>query len=130
MVQRHYQLSGRCGRVTVTVLATSLAKDGATTPSVSRHCRVVASDRQETRNRWAPETVEAREQRLAGQRAARRKERLALESAEADISTQGCNNNTCRSTCKIEMHVQYNRTYSIHVHTGMYINSYIHVLPL
>ena len=81
MVQRRYQLSGRRGRVTATLLATSLAEDGATTPSVSRRCRVVASDRQETRNRRAPETAEAREQRLAGQRA-RHKERLALESAE------------------------------------------------
>ena len=74
----------RCGRrgcVTATVLATSLAEDGATTPSVSRRCRVVASDRQEIRNHRVPETVEAREQRLAGKRA-RRRERLALESAE------------------------------------------------
>ena len=57
MVQRRYQLSG----LTATVLATSLAGDGAMTPSVSRCCCVVASDRQETRNRQAPETVEARE---------------------------------------------------------------------
>ena len=81
MVQRCYKPSGRHGHVTATVLATSLAEDGAT-PSVSRHCHVVASDRQETRNRRAPETVETREQRLAGQRATRRKERLTLESAK------------------------------------------------
>ena len=75
----------RCGRrgcVTATVLATSLAQDGATTPSVSRRCRVVASDRREIRNHRVPETVEAREQRLAGKRAWRRELDVSLQKAQ------------------------------------------------
>ena len=51
MVRRCYQLYSHRGRVTATVLATSLPEDGATTPLVSCRYRVVASDSQETRNR-------------------------------------------------------------------------------
>ena len=51
-------------RVKTTVWATSLAEDDAT---VSRRCRVAASDSQETKNRRVSEIVEAREQRLVRQ---------------------------------------------------------------
>ena len=67
--------------MTATVLATSLAQDGATTPSVSHRCRVAPSDSHDTGNHQASEIVEAREQWLARQRA-RCRECLASESAE------------------------------------------------
>ena len=54
--------ASRHGHVTATVLATCLAEDAATMPLVSRRCHVAASDSQDTGNRQASETVEAREQ--------------------------------------------------------------------
>ena len=80
--------ASRHGHVTATVLATSLAEDAATTPSVSCHCHVAASNSQDTGNCWASETLEAREQRLVRQKA-RRRELPTSESTEDTKSAKG-----------------------------------------